>query len=67
MKPEWAAGYSERDWVCLRKRRYETVEAAARAAEISSRFFSKLKLTTVDWYRCPFCRNWHLARKEINQ
>jgi len=56
------AGYTERDWSCLRKRRYEKVEDAAIEADRlneSPKHFGHFHV-----YFCKWCGNWHVGREK---
>lgn len=54
------AGYSHKDWMCLRKRRYERVEDARTEAQRMNESPRYVGLFQV--YRCPYCHNWHVGR-----
>ena len=55
------AGYSKRDWMCLRKRRYVRVEDAAQeAARLNA---SPRHVGVFNHYRCPYCQTWHVGRE----
>lgn len=56
------AGYTKRDWMCLRKRRYDTIEECQSVVDrINAK---RLQIGVAAAYRCPFCQKWHVGREK---
>ena len=53
-----AAGDGRRARMCTRKKGYPCEAAAIEGALGASRRFGR----PFKWYRCPYCRKWHIAR-----
>jgi len=56
------AGYTQRDWMCLRKFRYDTIEQCQ--AEVDRLNRKPLQIGRAGAYRCPYCQKWHVGREK---
>ena len=55
------AGYSQQDWMCRRKRRYDTIEECQRTVDYLNN--QRLQIGVASAYRCPYCQKWHVGRE----